>query len=87
MKKEYTKPVIILENFSMTQSIAHNCGEALDFDLATLKYKSTCGWDDGSGNIIFTSSNSGCAFPDDTDSPEDLVCYNNPSGGYNIFNS
>jgi len=52
MKKEYTKPVIILENFSMTQSIAHNCGDNLIFDYATLKYKGSCGWDDGSGVVL-----------------------------------
>ncbi|MBE5957110.1 MAG: hypothetical protein E7253_11765 [Lachnospiraceae bacterium] len=89
MKKEYTKPVIILENFSMTQSIAHNCGDNLIFDYATLKYKGSCGWDDGSGVVLFTSANTACTFADDDESDNlpGTACYNNPEGGFNIFNS
>lgn len=89
MKKKYTTPVLMMESFTLSQSIAHNCGQNLVFDNATLKYKSTCGWDvDGdktsTGDIVFMDDNI-CTYL--TESVDGLVCYNNPEGGYNIFNS
>ena len=83
MKKTYVKPTINLESFVLTQSIAHNCGDNLDFGLATLKYHGQCGWKLGEGATMFTAG-SVCNVP----TPDtDLLCYNNPGGGYNIFNS
>ena len=81
MKNTYTKPILVMESFVMSQSIAHNCGDSLDFSQATLKYKSTCGWDSGVG-IVFTETNTVCKLVDG-----EAVCYNNPDGGINIFNS
>lgn len=97
MKKIYTKPVLNMEDFTLSQSIAHNCGKLLDFNQATLKYKSTCGWDlmeDGTvtqqpsapdSDVLWMSS-SICGRVT-TDDNYGIVCYNNPGGGYNVFNS
>ena len=92
MKQVYKKPVLIMESFTMTQSIAHNCGQTLDFQQATLKYKSTCGWNtgiDGDGNgsidVLFVNGNTCNRTIGENDFPG--VCYNNPNGGFNVFNS
>ena len=88
MKQKYTKPVLTKESFALSQSIAKNCGKMLDFDHATLADSSNCGWDlDGSRgtntDVIFMEA-SVCAI-------KTLyfngVCYNNPAGGFNVFNS
>ena len=39
MKKAYKKPVLLVECFTLSQTIAHNCGENLDFSMGTLKTK------------------------------------------------
>lgn len=96
MKKYYTKPVLMMEDFTLSQSIAHNCGKNLDFSLATLKYKGSCGWDlmwdgvvdknvqDTDGDVLFLDGQNVCSFKTES---FDGICYNNPAGGYNIFNS
>lgn len=85
MKSTYTKPVLVMESFVMSQSIAHNCGDQLNFGQATLKYKSSCGWDTGI-DIVFTQSNV-CTGEVITENQLTGVCYNNPEGGFNVFNS
>lgn len=96
MKKVYTKPVLMMEDFTLSQSIAHNCGDNLDWNNATLKYRGSCGWDlmlngvvdsgvqDTDGDVLFLDSQSVCTFKT---LEFEGVCYNNPSGGFNIFNS
>lgn len=95
MKKIYTKPVLHMEDFTLSQSIAHNCGDGLDWNQANLKYKSTCGWNtgldanyDGSideQDVIFVSSDACNTKVGENDFVG--VCYNNPDGGLNVFNS
>ena len=88
MKQKYTKPVLIKETFTLSQSIAKNCGRMLDFSHATIADTANCGWDvDGNHNtvtdVIFMEA-SACAI-------KTLyfngVCHNNPDGGFNVFNS
>lgn len=83
MKKSYEKPVLYIERFTLTQTIAHNCGENLDFSMGTEKTKESCGWNAAPGYEIFMDANI-CDFP-----TKDIVgvCYNAPEGGYNVFNS
>jgi len=83
MKSIYTKPVLVMESFVMSQSIAHNCGDNLDFGQALLKSKTTCAWDTGLGDIVFVNETV-CQKV-----TENVVgaCYNNPEGGFNVFNS
>lgn len=89
MKKTYTKPVLMMEDFTLSQSIAHNCGKNLDWEQATLKYRGSCGWDldglkDTAGDVLFMDTHSVCTLQTHEAS---LVCYNNPEGGWEIFNS
>lgn len=93
MKKTYTKPVLHMEDFTLSQSIAHNCGKGLDWGQAGLKYKSTCGWKtgadlnfDGVDDIVFVNGNTQCS-PQIGENDWEGVCYNNPDGGLNVFNS
>lgn len=90
MKAKYTKPVLVMEHFTLSQSIAHNCGDLLEWDDATMKSKRDCGWKtgfdidaDGKEDILFVSSDV-CSYIS-----EDFagICYNNPEGGFNVFNS
>lgn len=92
MKKTYTKPTILWESFSLTQSIAAGCS---DFSNSTLGKPSSgdkinCGWD--MGNLIVWVANDGSAKTDcnydwGADEPFDVLCYNNPNGGMTIFGS
>lgn len=51
MKQKYTKPVLIKETFTLSQSIAKNCGRLLNFAHATMADRANCGWDvDGNHN-------------------------------------
>ena len=47
MKNQYVKPVLVIENFTLSQSIAYNCGENLDWNQATTKDAYSCGWNTG----------------------------------------
>ena len=94
MKKVYTKPVLVMDDFTLSQSIAHNCGHMLDHKQATLKYKDSCGWDLGidleykaGGTDILWVSAPACSIPTSANAEGAGVCYNNPEGGFNIFNS
>ena len=84
MKNIYTKPVLVMESFVMSQSIAHNCGDNLVFENATTKDKNSCGWMTSIGKVFMEQST--C-----DEIPENGifngVCYNSPQGGFNIFNS
>lgn len=82
MKRAYEKPVLYIERFTLTQTIAHNCGENLDFSMANHATKESCGWN-VSGQEIFMD-------PIICDLPTEEfagVCYNAPDGGYNVFQS
>lgn len=91
MKQTYVKPVLVMENFTLNQSIAHNCGDSLDWSQATLKYKGSCGWDtdpirDNGSPVLFTDAIIDCTV-DGSGADGVIVCYNNPDGAMNIFNS
>lgn len=82
MKRAYGKPALCIERFTLTQTIAHNCGENLDFSMATHGTKETCGWDVGGIEIFMNPLI--CDWPV---KEYEKVCYNAPAGGYNVFNS
>lgn len=83
MKNQYVKPVLVIENFTLSQSIAYNCGENLDWNQATTKDAYSCGWETGfPGDVVFIESNNTC-----TVTEFEGVCYNNPDGGINVFSS
>lgn len=88
MKQKYTKPSLIKETFTLSQSIAKNCGRLLDFNKATLADRANCGWDvDGNHNtkhdVVFLDA-AACSIKTQYFAG---VCYNNPEGGMNVFNS
>lgn len=95
MKKEYKKPLIIVESFGLSQSIAAGCGfdttNPSDFGQPTYQSKTTCGWlvpdDFGDGPQEYWISQEIC----DNTIPEEVnmngLCYNNPNGGVTIFGS
>lgn len=88
MKKQYSKPGIIIEDFAIAQSIAASCGASHNSNLgAPMQWsKTTCGWDAG-GAIIWTTNNDGCGIKLKEDAQGFGVCYNNPGNGVNIFSS
>ena len=82
MKKTYTKPEILFEDFTMSANIAAGCEEKNDVHLAD-----ACGWKWGK-STIFTESVTGCKKKVvDGDPAYNGVCYHNPSSDYNLFNS
>lgn len=83
MKKAYKKPVLLVECFTLSQTIAHNCGENLDFSMGTLKTKESCGWKIAEGTVLFIDRTN-CNLIMDYFLG---VCYNAPAGGFNIFQS
>lgn len=88
MKKEYSKPGIIIENFTIAQNIAYNCGAAhkSPWGSPTHADRVNCGWSDGVDIVWATEppcTHEGLTTDDDVKG----VCYNNPSLGMNIFNS
>lgn len=83
MKKTYTKPVLNMESFSLSQTIAYGCGNNLDFKYATHRNKYDCKWETGFGEAVFLTKDT-C---DIADEDYDGVCYNNPEGGWNAFAS
>lgn len=98
MKKIYTKPVLMMEDFTLSQSIAHNCGENTKEMWGSVTNKSTqsCGWDlnidsnsgsAASSNTDVVFANAGACSGDYLFTEFNGMCYNAPGGGWNIFNS
>lgn len=89
MKKQYSKPGIIIEDFRLSQNIASCWSEPGGNSLGKPSHwdKSSCGWDMGN-MIVWTTSTKDCtSFDIPADGEIDGVCYNNPSGGNSIFSS
>lgn len=96
MKKQYSKPGIIVENFSISQNIATGCGAAHDSIWGSPNHwtKETCGWKNQWNQVLWyekTICDNIIAKPDpDNGIPEGDVggiCYNNPVNGMTIFSS
>ena len=95
MKEQYTKPVIIFESFSLTQTIARDCGYSGHSTLGEPTYYSelNCAWDCGGYTVYLLYLDKGCE-DDGPETPEEAEefsfegqCYNNPDGGTEIFSS
>ena len=89
MKKEYSKPGIIIEDFNLCQNIAGGCGAAHESNWGSPTHwnKTSCGWSDGV-DIIWAAvppcTEEGLT---DVDADFDGICYNHPSNGMTIFSS
>lgn len=88
MKKIYKKPSVAIEHFILAQNIAYSCGYTDDkfFGHPTHADKQNCGWDDGLGEIYWTSTPA-CGGNYDPDLDVGEVCYNTPAGAAMIFAS
>lgn len=91
MKEVYEKPVLRIERFTLSQSIA-SCGAAHDSSLGHPNHwsKSECGWK--VGDEVYWSSVPGCGEDEDDVYPEgwdglEIACYNNPDGDTTVFSS
>ncbi len=95
MKEQYVKPLIAFESFSLTQTIAKNCGDTHHSTLGESTHLDmySCAWDAGGYTIFILSLGKGCEDdgPEDEDDVENFeyegLCYNNPDGGQEIFSS
>ena len=79
MKKKYEKPVVIIEDFSLSATIAGDC----EFKTST-QVIYDCGYETRNG-IVFMETVTGCKYhePDENDA----LCYHVPNDYANIFNS
>ncbi len=85
MKKQYKKPLVAVEHFSIVQTTARDCWDSILQDQVTFSDK-PCVWDFG-GGIVFTPGDSTTMKPCDIDGDMFVVCYNNPGEGQYIFRS
>lgn len=88
MKKIYIKPIVQIERFTISQSVAQNCGYNDDVftGFPTQADKNSCGWNDGYGEVYWTSNvTCGGEYSEDLEVGE--VCYNNPNGAPTVFAS
>lgn len=83
MKKAYKKPMMIVEWFTLSQTIAAGCGEnASNLGEPLHARKADCAWDFW-GIIIFENSDA-CVEKSEVYGE---LCYNAPADGYNVFHS
>lgn len=89
MKKQYSKPGIIIENFNLSQNIAAGCNAAHESIWGSPNYadKSSCGWRDQWGGILWVDEKKCDNLQESIDTPVGAICYDNPAGGMSVFNS
>jgi len=89
MKKQYSKPGILIESFNISQNISSGCNSTPGgSSLGHVNHwsKTTCGWQ--SGNLSWwLEGNTKCIIPLGEEDDINGICYNNPSGGNTIFSS
>ena len=83
MKANYTKPMLAVELFSLTQSAARDCADNIPADRVNLNDIDTCVWDLGGGTTVFVAGST-CVLDGEQ---MGFACYNNPSEGSYIFRS
>ena len=84
MKKQYQKPLIAIERFSIVHTGARDCWNSIPQDQVNLS-DHPCGWEFG-GNILFNTSvvDATCSIDGELSG---MVCYNNPGEGQLMFRS
>lgn len=81
MKKEYMKPTIVFEDFTLSTNIAAGCDS-----IVGNPSQGTCGIPGTGGICIFSTPETGCNILFD-DGSYDGLCYHVPTEGNNLFNS
>ncbi len=82
MKKLYTKPKVVFENFSLSTNIA-SC------EVHANAERGSCGCEFIPGLTLFSDAviNGGCDILAQDGIDNDGLCYHNPSDLYNVFKS
>lgn len=83
MKANYTKPMLAMEMFSLTQMAARDCADSIPKDQINFDDPGRCVWDLGGGTTVFIAG-SNCLLDGES---MGFACYNNPSEGNYIFRS
>lgn len=90
MKKQYSKPGIVIEEFKLSQNISTACGApGGGSSLGRPRYADglSCAWEVGDMNI-FVSANLKCVDIGLDDGEDyDGICYNNPTPNNGVFAS
>lgn len=90
LKKEYSKPGIIIEEFRISQNISDSCGvPGGGTSTGRPRYadRFNCAWD-VNGWLVFTEGNNKCVNDQyGKDEPYGDLCYNNPVAGHSVFAS
>lgn len=89
MKKQYSKPEIIIEDFRVTQHIASCAGIKHENDIGTpLQWsKTSCAWQGPFGEMLFSTGMNKCTDPLGPKDKNEIICYNAPDGSIVIFGS
>ena len=90
MKERYVKPDLRVEYFTLSQSVAANCGAGNlgnEFGKPAHQTKESCGWDLGFGGMVIWTRDLNCTEFLDPNGSFNGICYNNPEGGFSIFGS
>ena len=85
MKKEYKKPIVAVERFSLIYTTARDCMDSIPQDQVNFSEK-PCVWELGPGSIVFAlgdPTTPSCNIDGDMFG----ICYNNPGEGQLIFRS
>lgn len=83
MKRNYTKPMLLLEPLTLTQTITRDCADAIPKEQLTAGDPATCVWDLGGGTTVFIAG-SNCVLDGEQ---MGFYCYNNPTEGNYVFRS
>ena len=81
MKKQYKKPLVLFDNFSLSTNIAAGCGVSTNFGV------DACGYQFAPGIFIFTQQNNGCGDKRPANGEYNGICYHNPSDTNNLYSS
>lgn len=99
MKERYVKPQLLFESFSLSQTIAKDCGVVHGSPLGEATHYSVynCMWDVGGYTVFFDHCGDEQVPMPEEGEYEDIYeyvaevfgveCYNNPGGGQMVFSS
>ena len=83
MKANYTKPLLAMELFSLTQTVARDCADSIPESRVDFNDPNTCVWHLNSYTTVFVAGTN-CMLDGEA---MGYACYNNPSEGNYIFHS
>lgn len=92
MKKEYFKPIVVIESFNLAQSIAVVCTGyqpgGNDLGFANQRSYTICSFETGNGlDVYFTDTNNDCTTKASDPNAIKYGCYNNVGDASQAFSS